>query len=128
MASLIQMLKDAIAVHDRGRNTFNTYAFWIKKCYGFLNKPGSQWRHLRWKLADVLSFLACRLRGQKWYIGNCMADVPGNRAAELKQRIWESCVVLNFTAESKDKEWLDMIDRELTELGQIAGENWGHDA
>lgn len=54
------------------------------------------------------------------------AGCPGNRAADLKQRIWERCVALEITAENKDPEWLGLIDRELTELGQLAGENWGH--
>lgn len=83
-------------------------------------------RNIRWKLADVLSFLACKLRGQPWYIGDCWSGVPGNRAASLAQSIWERCVALELCSENKDPEWLDKIDRELTELGQIAGENWGH--
>ena len=80
----------------------------------------------RWKMADILSIIACKLRGHKWYIADNWAGVPGNRAAELKQSVWERCVALEVTAENKDTEWLDAIDRELTELGQIAGENWGH--
>lgn len=83
-------------------------------------------RRLRWLLADYLSFFACKLRGQKWYISDNMAFTPGNRAAELRQSVWERCVALETVSENKDPEWLDKIDRELTELGQIAGENWGH--
>jgi hypothetical protein len=82
--------------------------------------------HARWKIADILSLIACKLRGQKWYIADNWSGVPGNRAAELKQSVWERCVALELTADNKDPEWLDAIDRELTELGQIAGENWGH--
>jgi hypothetical protein len=83
-------------------------------------------RNLKWKLADFLSWFACRLRGQPWYRGNCWANVPGNRAADLRQGVWERCVALELCSENKDPEWLANIDRELTELGQIAGENWGH--
>lgn len=81
---------------------------------------------VKWKLADCLSLLACKLRRHPWYRGDCWASVPGNRAAELRQSVWERCVALEICAENKDPEWLDKIDRELTELGQIAGENWGH--
>jgi len=83
---------------------------------------------IKWSLADLLSFIACKLRGQPWYLADNWAGVRGNRAAELKQSVWERCVALEATATAgrKDAEWLDKIDRELTELGQIAGENWGH--
>ena len=81
---------------------------------------------LRWAIADYLSFLACKLRGNKWYMANNMANVMGNRAAELRQSVWERCVALELSAEKKDPEWLNLIDAELTELGEIAGENWGH--
>ncbi len=80
----------------------------------------------RWKIADYLSFVACKLRGQRWYPSYCFGGVPGNRAAELKQSVWERCVALEICSENKDPEWLNKIDQELTELGQIAGENWGH--
>ena len=83
-------------------------------------------RRLKWKLADWLSRLACQLRGQPWYRAACWAGVPGNRAAELKQTLWERCVALEMGSGQKDPEWLEQIERELTELGQIAGENWGH--
>lgn len=81
-------------------------------------------KHIRWDLADILSKLACKLRGQKWYMADNMANCHGNRAAELRQSIWEQCVVLNLS--DNDKEPLNKIDVELAELGQIAGENWGH--
>lgn len=81
---------------------------------------------LRWIIADWLSFLACKLRGNPWYRNDNWASVMGNRSAELKQSIWERVVVLEHGSDNKDPEWLDKIDRELTELGQIAGENWGH--
>ena len=94
-------------------------------------KAGSCWlqrfvRRLRWTLADWLSFSACKLRGQKWYRGDCWANAPGNRAADLKQSVWERCVALELCADNKDPEWLNKIDVDLSELGQIAGENWGH--
>ena len=81
---------------------------------------------LRWRIADYLSFLAVKLRGQDWYPAQNMAGCPGNRAAELKQSVFERCVVLESCAENKDPEWIKKIDDELNELGQIAGENWGH--
>lgn len=80
--------------------------------------------NVRWRIADILSFIACKLRGHKWYLGRCWHSVPGNRAADLKSSIWQRCVVLSLDA--KDSEWIDKIDIELTELGQLAGENWGH--
>jgi len=43
MAGMIEMLKMAIAEHDRDRDTFRPYAFWTRKFYGFICKPGSQW-------------------------------------------------------------------------------------
>lgn len=81
---------------------------------------------VRWFIADVLSRIACWLRGQEWYIGNAWASAPGNRASDLKQSVWERCVALNACSENKDQAWLDSIESELNELGQLAGENWGH--
>jgi len=43
MPDLIQMLKSAIAQNDRDKHTFRTYAFWTRKFYGFIHKPGSEW-------------------------------------------------------------------------------------
>lgn len=80
-------------------------------------------RRLRWQIADMLSFAACRLRGQKWYIANTFQGVPGNRASELRQGIWTGCVLL---ASGKDNEMLSDVSRNLDELAQMAGENWGH--
>lgn len=40
---MIQMLKDAIALYDRDRDTFQVYAHWTRKFYGFVRKPGSDW-------------------------------------------------------------------------------------
>lgn len=37
------MLKDAIAVNDRDRDTFQAYAHWTRKFYAFVVKPGSDW-------------------------------------------------------------------------------------
>lgn len=78
----------------------------------------------RWRLANWLSKLACKLRGTPWHLSDNMSGVPGNRAAELKQRIWERCVALETCSDNKDPEWLKLIEHELDELGQIAGENW----
>lgn len=75
-------------------------------------------------IADYLSFLACKLRGGKWYHNpSTYPGLYGNRAAELKQRIWERCCVVH--ALDSDSDLLDLINADLEELGQIAGENWG---
>ena len=37
------MLKDAIAAQNRDDDTFDQYAFWIRKLYGVIQKPFSQW-------------------------------------------------------------------------------------
>lgn len=39
----IAMLRAAIAEHDRGDETFQQYAFWVRKFYLFLKKPVSAW-------------------------------------------------------------------------------------
>lgn len=39
----IEMLKDAIAAQNRDADTFDQYAFWIRKLYGVVQKPFSQW-------------------------------------------------------------------------------------
>lgn len=79
-------------------------------------------RRLRWIIADYLSRAACWLRGHSWYVADCFYGVPGNRAAELKQRIWINCTMLNH----EDAERLAIIDHDLSALAQLAGENWGH--
>ena len=76
----------------------------------------------RWRLADWLSWLACKLRGHKWYLADTWCGVGGNRAAELKQALWELCV----SKDGNDTKWLAKIEPALDELGQLAGENWGH--
>ena len=77
--------------------------------------------NIRWKLADVLSRLACWLRGKKWY-AHTGYGLHGNRASELSQRIWELCVLQGH----EDKEFLDEVEPRLQELARLAGENWGH--
>jgi len=39
----IEMLKNAIAARNCDDDTFKQYAFWIRKIYGFLKIPVSQW-------------------------------------------------------------------------------------
>lgn len=80
---------------------------------------------IKWKLADILSRIAVWLRGQRWYHPDNWGGVPGNRAAELKQTIWERCCLLDMATENKNPDWLKQIDTELSELGQLAGENCG---
>lgn len=83
-------------------------------------------RRFKWLMADYVSRLACWLRGHKWYAGDTWSGVSGNRAAELRQSVWERCVALEAASENKDPYWLSKIDAELTELGHLAGEQWGH--
>lgn len=76
-------------------------------------------------LADRLCRAAAWLRRETWYVSDNWAGVPGNRAAELEQRIWE-CVLYEF--DSSRNEWghLDQLQRDLGELAQAAGAAWGH--
>lgn len=78
----------------------------------------------KWWLSHRLAWLVCWLRGEKWYVSDNWASVPGNRTAELVQNIWENVVIL--WASRDDRQELDTIDRDLKELAQIAGESWGH--
>lgn len=80
--------------------------------------------NLRWRIADYLSRIACWLRGHKWYVADTWHGVPGNRAAELRQQIMIECVTCSALRD--DPGALPLIDRNLTELAQLAGENWGH--
>lgn len=86
------------------------------------------------RLADYLCRFACYLRGEKWYVADTWHGVPGNRAAELRQKIWLEVVYLKSvacdgadadTCDSVD-ETLDTIDHSLAELSQVAGESCGH--
>lgn len=80
---------------------------------------------LRWNLADVLSRAACRLRGHKWeQLPYNYPGVYGNRAAALKDRLWQLAVLANYPKPTTD--YLDEIESGLDELGRLAGENWGH--
>lgn len=81
----------------------------------------------RWRLADWLSYFACRLRGHKWYVPLNWAAVPGNRAADLRQSIWERLAVSQLDADPAERhEQLHRFDVDLMELAQLANENWGH--
>lgn len=81
--------------------------------------------NIRWKIADWLSFVACKLRGHRWVqMPDNYPGIYGNRAAALKDRIWTLAVLANHP-----KPWTDFLDEisiKLDELGQLAGENWGH--
>lgn len=80
---------------------------------------------LRWKLADGLSWLACKLRGHNWsQLPDNYPGVYGNRAAALKDRIWQLAVLANYPKPATD--YLDEIETNLGQLGRLAGENWGH--
>jgi hypothetical protein len=86
----------------------------------------SRWNELRWRMADWLSFLACKLRGDKWYLGSSWHAVPGNRAADLSQRIWEDVTLISVPFDEDDDDARDRIEKHLMELSQKAGECWGH--
>lgn len=83
-------------------------------------------RNLRWKIADWISWIACKLRGHDWYLGEAWYAVPGNRAADLQQLIWTDIVLIATPFSSADKDALDRTGKHLAELAQAAGENWGH--
>ena len=78
---------------------------------------------IRLRVAGWLCRFAAALRGEKWYVADTWHGVPGNRAAELRQKIWIQCVA---EWHADDKETLKTIDRDLSELAQAAGEAWGH--
>lgn len=83
---------------------------------------------LRWRIADWLSYFACRLRGHKWYTADAWHGVPGNRASELRAQIWISAVaqIARFSNIEQHQEYLDCLEPKLNELAQLAGHNWGH--
>lgn len=83
-------------------------------------------RNCRFRLADRLCWMAVKLRGQKWYVSENYAPVPGNRAAELNQSIFERCVSRVDVTKPDDQEFLDGVQRDAGELAQLAGEAWGH--
>ena len=78
---------------------------------------------IRLRVAGWLCRFAAALRGEKWYVADTWHGVPGNRAAELKQRLWTDYVL---AWDKEDKDALEGVDRDLTELAQAAGEAWGH--
>lgn len=41
--SLIQKLNDAATERSLGKSTVQCYSFWVRKFYGFIRLPGSQW-------------------------------------------------------------------------------------
>jgi hypothetical protein len=82
--------------------------------------------HIRWNIADWLSWLACKLRGHRWYVADAWYGVPGNRANELKSQIRDQLILLADFQNESDRDKLDLADERLDELCQMAGENWGH--
>ncbi len=89
----------------------------IRRC---IDAPG---HFLRWTLPGWLCWLACRLRGQRWYVSDSWHGVPGNRASDLQQQIWQDCVSFNV---GRDDDFLETLEPKLNELSQLAGEAWGH--
>lgn len=83
-------------------------------------------REIRWKIASWLCLLACKLRGEKWYVGEAWHAVPGNRASDLKQRIWEDVILISVPIKDEDEDAHNRIEKHLNELAQAAGESWGH--
>lgn len=78
----------------------------------------------RW-LADWLCYAAVRLRGDRWYVSDNCAGMPGNRAAELKQSIFERCIAQVDVSDPEQMDFVSAVDREAAELAQLAGEAWG---
>lgn len=83
-------------------------------------------RNCRWRLADRLCWMAVQLRGQKWYVSETDASLPGNRAAELSQSIFERCVAQVDLTNPEHQDFIDGVQRDTGELAQLAGEAWGH--
>lgn len=76
-------------------------------------------------LAGWLCFLACKLRGHQWrQLSYNYPGVFGNHPADLKDRLWQLIVLANSPKPTTD--YLEDIESMLDELGQIAGEAWGH--
>ena len=89
-------------------------------------KIKTRFEDARWMLASWLSIIACRLRGQKWYVGSAWHSVPGNRASDLQQQIWQDVVILTIPLKEEDEDTRNRIEKNLSELTQAAGESWGH--
>jgi hypothetical protein len=90
------------------------------------NYPTSWIGQLRQKLAGRLCWLACLLRGDKWYLGEAWHGPPGNRSADLQHLIWLDVVLISFPFKEEDEDALNRIEKHLAELSQAAGESWGH--
>lgn len=82
--------------------------------------------NFKWWLAGWLCRVACWLRGETWHVADSWHGVPGNRASELEQRIWQHIVVVDATARNRDPRFLDSTLTDLKELSQAAGAAWGH--
>lgn len=82
----------------------------------------------RWWLASWLSYFACRLRRQKWYVADSWHGVPGNRAGELQQQIWTEAVaqIGRFSDDYQYHEYIESLEPRLNELAQLATADWGH--
>ena len=83
-------------------------------------------KDMRWKIAGWLCLIACKLRGQKWYVGEAWHAVPGNRATELQQKIWQDVILISIPIKDEDEDARNRIEKHLNELAQAAGESWGH--
>ena len=90
-----------------------------------MNNSNCVRRLARWKIADILSLVACKLRGHEWYLADVWHGVPGNRAAELREKVWQNAVLLTPAREYKS-DLMAELESDLNELAQLAGENWGH--
>jgi hypothetical protein len=82
-------------------------------------------RRFKWKIANVLSRWAIRLRGQKVYSTDMR--VEGNQASALKDRIWLHVVMLGVGDTRRDKELRQEISDDLDWLSQLAGETWNYE-
>jgi hypothetical protein len=81
----------------------------------------------RWWLAGWLAWAACRLMGHRWYVADVWHGIPGNRAAELEQMVWEKAVLLQaIHGEQMKQDTLQELEPALRELAQAARAVSGH--
>jgi hypothetical protein len=79
----------------------------------------------RWFIAGWLRRAACWVMREPWYVADAWHGVPGNRPAELKQRIFQNIVIL-APWETHENDTFKETEADLAALAQLAGESWGH--
>jgi hypothetical protein len=77
---------------------------------------------IKWRLADLLSSFANRLRGHKVF--DLGYGLKGNRAAQLKD---ESLFIISAANYRKiDQDEVEELQCKIAELGQLASQTWWH--